>query len=65
MKTADQYRVNADNCAVMAQAAETEKIRNALSEWRPPGEPWQKSKIGSTANRRLIRRAGGLKAKGK
>ena len=42
MTTADQYRANADNCAVMAEAAETEPNRNRFKRmeaaWRALAE---------------------------
>jgi hypothetical protein len=41
MTTADQYRLNATNCAQMAETAE-----NGSSGWKLPGALWLKSKIG-------------------
>ena len=64
MTTAHQYRANADNCAVMAEAAETEPNKNRFKRmeaaWRALAEEqdWLDGKS-------LADPAGGLKAKGK
>lgn len=64
MKTADQYRANADNCAVMAEAAETEPNKNRFKRmeaaWRALAEEqdWLDGKSPADP-------ADGLKAKGK
>ncbi len=52
MKQSDTYRANAENCAEMAAASDSEPARIVSSAWKLHGSRWPRKGTGSTARHR-------------